>query len=169
MQVSGKTTTPKTKNDPAHDLGQMGKGKGAASDQDIITQALKILEERAKYGGDSLSSPGLMKNISRLKIGDLEHEVFACIWLDAQNRLIEFEIMFRGTLTQTSVYPREVVKAALKINAAAVVFTHNHPSGIEEPSAADMTLTTRLRTALELVDVKVLDHIIVGNSALSFA
>ena len=93
-----------------------------------------------------------------------------CIWLDVQHRVIKFDEPFRGTLTQTSVYPREIVKAALAANAAAVIFAHNHPSGAAQPSQADELLTRSLKEALALVDVKVLDHFIVaGNHALSFA
>jgi DNA repair protein RadC len=96
--------------------------------------------------------------------------VFVCIWLDAQHRVIRFDEPFRGTLTQTSVYPREIVKAALEVNAAAVIFAHNHPSGAAQPSRADELLTRSLKEALALVDIKVLDHFIVaGNQAISFA
>ena len=101
---------------------------------------------------------------------EFEHEVFYCLMLDAQNRLIEAREMFRGTLTQTAVYPREVVKAALACNAGAVIFAHNHPSSLAEPSRADELLTQELKQALALVDVKVLDHFIVGgDTVLSFA
>jgi DNA repair protein RadC len=96
--------------------------------------------------------------------------VFVCIHLDAQHRVIGVDELFRGTLTQTSVYPREVVKSALAANAAAVIFAHNHPSGVAQPSQADELLTRQLREALALVDIRVLDHfIIAGNQALSFA
>ena len=101
---------------------------------------------------------------------DREHEVFVCVFLDSQNRVIACEELFRGTLAQTSVYPREVVKAALAHNAAAVIFAHNHPSGVAEPSRADELLTQALKQALALVDVKVLDHFVVaGAGAVSFA
>ena len=106
----------------------------------------------------------------RLAIAGREHEVFVCLWLDAQHRVIASEELFRGTLTQTSVYPREVVKAGLRDNAAAVIFAHNHPSGAAQPSRADELLTRNLKDALALVDVKVLDHFIVaGRQTLSFA
>ena len=105
-----------------------------------------------------------------LRLGSLEHEVFAAIFLDAQNRVIEYIELFRGTLTQTSVYPREVVKTSLRLNAAAVIFAHNHPSGVPEPSRADENLTKVLKDALALVDVRVLDHVIVaGGASVSFA
>jgi DNA repair protein RadC len=104
-------------------------------------------------------------------LGGLAHEVFFALWLDAQNRLLLTEELFRGTLTQTSVYPREVVKKALANNAGAVILAHNHPSGLAEPSSADITLTATLKQALGLIDVKVLDHFVVvsGGAPLSFA
>ena len=118
----------------------------------------------------SLTSPGAVRDLLKLKLAGLPHEVFVCIYLDAQHRVISLEEMFRGTLTQTSVYPREVVKAALKANAAAVIFAHNHPSGIAQPSQSDELLTRNLKDALSLVEIKVLDHFIVaGTQALSFA
>lgn len=120
--------------------------------------------------GSALTSPGAVRDYLRLIIADLQHEVFVCLWLDAQHRVIGCEELFRGTLTQTSVYPREIVKAALKANAAAVIFAHNHPSGVAQPSQADELLTRNLKDALALVEVKVLDHFIVaGNQTLSFA
>ena len=118
----------------------------------------------------ALTSPGAVRDYLRLAIADREHEVFVCLWLDAQHRVLRFEELFRGTLTQTSVYPREIVKAGLRANAAAVIFAHNHPSGAAQPSQADELLTRNLKDALALVDVKVLDHFVVaGNQALSFA
>jgi DNA repair protein RadC len=119
---------------------------------------------------DALTSPGAVRDYLRLAIAEREHEVFVCLWLDAQHRVVEAQEIFRGTLTQTSVYPREIVKAALKANAAAVIFAHNHPSGAAQPSQADELLTRNLKDALALVDVKVLDHFVVaGNQAISFA
>jgi len=118
----------------------------------------------------ALTSPAAVRDYLRLAIADREHEVFVCLWLDAQHRVLRFEELFRGTLTQTSVYPRETVKAGLRANAAAVIFAHNHPSGVAQPSQADELLTRNLKDALALVDVKVLDHFVVaGNQALSFA
>jgi len=135
----------------------------------IVQRALRLLEARIR-GGCTLSSPSAVRDYLRLLLGEREHEVFVCIWLDAQHRLIAAEEIFRGTLTQTSVYPREVVKAALQSNAAAVIFAHNHPSGVAQPSQADELLTRNLRDALKLVDVNVLDHFVVaGAQALSFA
>jgi DNA repair protein RadC len=115
-------------------------------------------------------TPTRVKDFLRLKLAQREHEVFAVLFLDARHQLIEMEELFRGTLTQTSVYPREVVKRALARNAAAVVFAHNHPSGAAEPSRADEFLTQTLKSALALVDVRVLDHLVVGrNDVVSFA
>ena len=120
---------------------------------------------------DSFSDPGQVRDWLRLKLAARPHEVFMALWMDAQNRLIKADELFSGTLTQTSVYPREVVKAALAHNAAAVILAHNHPSGVAEPSRADETLTRALKEALALVDVKLLDHFIVAGNAtpLSFA
>ena len=120
---------------------------------------------------DALASPEAVRDWLRLSLGQTPHEVFMALWLDAQNRLIASEELFRGTLTQTSVYPREVVKRALAHNAGAVILAHNHPSGLAEPSRADEVLTSSLKQALAMVDVKLLDHFIVAGSArpLSFA
>lgn len=121
-------------------------------------------------GTDNLSSPQAVRNYLRLLLEHRKVEVFVGIFLDAQNRLIAAEELFSGTLTQTSVYPREVVKSGLRHNAASVIFAHNHPSGIAEPSRADEVLTQALKQALALVDMRVLDHFIVGQAAiLSFA
>ncbi len=137
--------------------------------QAVVELARRALHEDVRRDR-LLDSPGKVSEYLRLSIGRLPHEVFAALFLDAQNRLIDDEVLFRGTLTQTSVYPREVVKRALARNAAAVVFAHNHPSGVAEPSRADEMLTRSLREALALVDVRVLDHIIVaGNASVSFA
>src|SRR6267378_3293182 len=134
-----------------------------------IELARRSIEEKLQSAA-ALSSPGAVRDYLRLALGGKLHEVFVCIWLDAQHRVIKFDEQFRGTLTQTSVYPREIVKAALAANAAAVIFAHNHPSGAAQPSQADELLTRNLKDALALVDVKVLDHfIIAGNHALSFA
>ena len=108
-------------------------------------------------------APAQVKTFLQLQLGSLNYEVFAVLFLDAQTRLIRMEEMFRGTLTQTSVYPREVVKRALDLNAASVILAHNHPSGVAEPSRADEVLTQHLKSALSLVDVRVLDHFIVGH------
>ena len=117
-----------------------------------------------------LGSPGAVRDFLRITLARREHEVFMALFLDAQNRLLAAEELFRGTLTQTSVYPREVVKRALALNAAALIFAHNHPSGLAEPSRSDELLTGNLKQALALVDVRVLDHLIVAGAAtVSFA
>ena len=119
---------------------------------------------------DVLSSPASVRDYLRMTLASRDYEVFMVLFLDAQHRVIEPEEMFRGTLTQTSVYPREVVKRSLVNNAAAVIFAHNHPSGVAQPSHADELLTRSLKEALALVDVKVLDHFVVaGNAVMSFA
>lgn len=119
---------------------------------------------------DALSSPQAVRDYLRLQLAALPHEVFLGLFLDAQNRVIASEPLFRGTLTQTSVYPREIVKRALHHNAAAMIFAHNHPSGVAEPSRSDEALTLALKDALALVDVRVLDHFVVaGGGMLSFA
>lgn len=135
----------------------------------VIEQALQLLAAEVQ-GANALTSPAVVKDFLRLKLGERPHEVFAVVFLDTQNRVLSFEELFRGTLSQTSVYPREVVKEALARNAAAVVLVHNHPSGSAEPSRADEVLTSTLRQALALVDVRVLDHLVVTRtSVLSFA
>lgn len=136
-----------------------------------IERAARLLEESAIYRVEAMNSPGAVRAYLKLKMAGLEHEEFHVIWLDAQNRLIAFDRMFAGSLTQTSVYPREIVKAAMRYNAAACSLAHNHPSGTPEPSRADEMLTQTLKNTLAMVDVKVLDHFIVAgnNLPLSFA
>ncbi len=112
---------------------------------------------------DSLTSADSTKHYFQAKMRDYQHEVFACIYLDNRNRIIQYCELFQGTLAGASVYPREVVTQALSYNAAAVIFAHNHPSGIAEPSHADKQITQQLRTALSVVEIRVLDHIIVGD------
>lgn len=133
-------------------------------DETVIAQALSILAGRLRTPGEALHASSDVKNFCRMHLGGLDHEVFGCLFLDNCNRLIEYRAMFRGTLSQTSVYPREVVKEALELHAAGAIFTHNHPSGAVQPSRADEVLTQTLKAALALVDVRVLDHIIVGAS-----
>ena len=150
------------------ELPGMGPAKYAQL-QAVMELARRALKEKLS-SGSALSSPSAVREFLRLKLQMLPHEVFLVLFLDAQNRVLESEELFRGTLTQTSVYPREVVKRALHHNAGAVIFAHNHPSGVAEPSHADETLTQALKQALALVDVRVLDHFIVaGSGVLSFA
>lgn len=123
------------------------------------------LVERPAFDG-----PTAVRDFLRLHLADLHYEVFSVMFLDAQHRLIAYEPMFRGTLTQTSVYPREVLKRALELNAAALILAHNHPSGVAEPSRADEHLTQTLKSALAMVDVRVLDHFVVARHGVtSFA
>ena len=119
--------------------------------------------------GDALCSPEETRQFLSSQLGNYPHEVFACLFLDNRNRVIAFEKMFHGTIDGASVYPREVVKLALKKNAAAIIFAHNHPSGVAEPSQADEQITQRLKEALSLVDIRVLDHFVVGDEVVSFA
>ena len=135
----------------------------------IIAQAMSILESRLRTKTTAFTSPDQSKQFVRCKLQPLEHEVFSVLFLDNQNYLIEYTEMFRGTIDSASVYPREVAKAALELNAAAVIFAHNHPSGISVPSSADINITRKLKSALELFDIRVLDHIIIGDTTYSFA
>ena len=140
----------------------------ATTDQ-ILEAARQAIEHKMQRSA-SFSSPAAVKEYLRAKLAGFEHEVFAVLFLDTQHRLIEYVEMFRGTIDSASVYPREVVKQALRLNAAAVIISHNHPSGNPEPSRADEVLTQRLKEALALVDVRTLDHIIVaGGTTTSFA
>lgn len=140
-----------------------------ASLQAAVELARRSLQEELRRGVP-LSSPAKVSEFLSLWLRDRPYEVFAALFLDAQNRLLAAEEMFRGTLSQTAVYPREVVRRALELNAASVIVAHNHPSGLAEPSAADDMLTRCLRTALAQLDVPVLDHLIVaGNRCYSFA
>ena len=148
------------------------KGLGAAKAAQLVA-VLELARRSLREGlnsGSALTSPGAVRDFLRLTLGARDHEVFVVLFLDAQHRVLSSAELFRGTLTQTSVYPREVVKAALAANAAAVIFAHNHPSGVAQPSQADELLTRQLMEALALVEVRVLDHFIVaGNQTLSFA
>ena len=137
----------------------------------IVQQALRLMEKTIR-DTPLLTSPQAVRDYLRLRLADRPHEVFGVLFLTAQHQVIEFVEMFRGTLTQTSVYPREVVKRALHFNAAAVCLSHVHPSSQTEPSRADEALTSALRQALSLIDVRVIDHIIVaanGSSLTSMA
>lgn len=147
---------------------------GAEALSDAELQAIFEMSQRALseqlQSRDVLNSPQAVRDYLVLKLGGLTKEVFLVLFLDTQNRLLATEEMFSGSLTETSVYPREVVKRALHHNAAAVIFAHNHPSGIAQQSQADELITRQLKQALDLVDVRVLDHFIVaGNNTLSFS
>lgn len=132
-------------------------------DRCLVERALRVLEDSAVYRTEVFSSPSAVRDHLRLRFADLEREEFHALWLDARNCLISVDRLFTGTLTQAAIYPREVVKAALANNAAAVILAHNHPSGLPEPSAADVRLTATLKAVLASVDVRLLDHIIVGG------
>ena len=136
--------------------------------QAVLEMAKRHLLEQLSRG-DALTSPTETRQYLRAQLQDYPHEVFACLFLDNRNRVIAFEKMFHGTIDGASVYPREVVSLALKKNAAAIIFAHNHPSGVAEPSQADEQITQRLKQALSLVDIRVLDHFVVGDEVISFA
>jgi len=137
----------------------------------LIARAKKALARRLGAPGAAIDSPATVKDFLMLELGEEAREVFCALFLDVKNRVLSFETLFVGTLRQTSVYPREVARRCLELNAAAVVFAHNHPSGVTEPSKDDEALTDRLRTALAMFDVRVLDHFIVGGAScpMSFA
>ena len=149
-----------------------GQGLGQAK----YTQLQAVLEMGRRHlreelsRGDAFSNPAAVRDYLAAQLRDYKSEVFACLFLDNRHRVIRFEEMFNGTIDGASVHPREVVKAALHYNAAAVIFAHNHPSGVAEPSRSDLSLTTRLKDALALVDIRVLDHFVVGDGIVySFA
>ena len=155
---------------PGKLLGIKGLGPAKTAQLAAVMEVARRCLKEDLRSTSALASPGAVRDYLRLAISRCEHEVFVCLWLDAQHRVISFDELFRGTLTQTSVYPREVVKAGLRANAAAVIFAHNHPSGVAQPSQADELLTRNLKDALSLVDIKVLDHFVVaGRQTLSFA
>jgi DNA repair protein RadC len=158
----------------AANLEDFSQTKGLGAAKYVQLQAALELARRAIDEGlrrdTVLNSPQRVRQYLQLQLARHEHEVFAVLYLDSQNRLLKCEELFRGTLTQTSVHPREVVKQALRHNAAGVILAHNHPSGVAEPSRADELLTRALKDALGLVEVRVLDHLIVaGNATVSFA
>ncbi|TAN03502.1 MAG: DNA repair protein RadC [Rhodanobacteraceae bacterium] len=137
-------------------------GGDSEHDNEIIAEALAILDRRMFKAGEALMTPRDTAAFLKLKLGCYQWEVFGVLFLDNRHRVIAFEEMFRGTLDGASVHPREVVRAALNHNAAAVIFSHNHPSGVSEPSAADRNITRQLRDALQLIGVRVLDHVVIG-------
>ena len=154
--------------------GELGSGDWLrtlrARDRATVQRALAVLGAELADGRDVYDSPDMVKAYLQLHLGGEPVEHFAVLFLDAQNRFLAFERVFTGTLTQTSVYPREIVQAALRHRAAAVILVHNHPSGSVQPSRADEALTQTLKTTLALVDVRVLDHVIVApGQALSMA
>ncbi|MGR6832823.1 RadC family protein [Aliivibrio wodanis] len=134
----------------------------------VFEKAAELLEHQYKRE-QSFTNPEHTKRYLSMKLGYQEREVFAVLFLDNQHQLISYQELFYGTVDSASVYPREVAKAALQANAAAVIFSHNHPSGIAEPSECDKRITTRLVDALKLLDIRVLDHVVVGSPCVSFA
>jgi len=148
----------------------LGLGSAKYAQLHAATELVQRALSAQMKSGINLSSPEAVRDFLRLSIQDRKVEIFVGLFLDAQNCVIAVEELFSGTLTQTSVFPREVVRTALHHNAAAVIFAHNHPSGVAEPSRADETLTQALKQALALIDVRVLDHFVVGRgSTMSFA
>lgn len=155
----------------------LGASRTAAEPEFQLTHVLGVAKELLLRGlrrdmqtASIIESPAALRDWLRLYCADLQHEVFVVVFLDAHHRVLDVEQMFRGTITQTSVYPREIVKAALARNAAAVALAHNHPSGQAEPSRADEMLTSTLKSALALVDVRIIDHFVVsGDQLVSFA
>lgn len=150
---------------------QGNKTDRTATEEGILAQAAAILERRltAKRGRVALKDPAAVRRFLQIKLADEPREHFLALWLDSQHRVISVETLSVGTIDGASVYPREVAKSALSVNAVAAIFAHNHPSGVAEPSAADRTLTERLKTALALLDIRVLDHFVVGVTVTSFA
>jgi DNA repair protein RadC len=136
----------------------------------VIGAALAIIEERMRVQASAFEQPQLVKDYLCLHLAGHDREVFGVMFLDARHGLVAFEVLFEGTLTHTAVHPREVVRRAMQLNSSAVILAHNHPSGVPEPSRADELITQCLRQALGLIDVRVIDHVIVGGaSAVSFA
>jgi len=165
QDAGGSLSTLLNESMPSYDVQPKGRTKLQVAKELVRRSLLETLRHR-----DVLSSPASVRDYLRMTLAGREYEVFMVLFLDAQHRVIDSEEMFRGTLTQTSVYPREVVKRSLFNNAAAVIFAHNHPSGIPEPSRADEALTQALKQALAMVDVKVLDHFVIAASGvMSFA
>ncbi|RUO26000.1 hypothetical protein CWE09_04545 [Aliidiomarina minuta] len=137
--------------------------------REVLQKASEIIAQRYARQSEPFTSPTLTKEYLQLKLSNYDREVFGIMLLDSQHRLIEFQELFQGTINAAAVYPREIVKAVIQANAAAVILTHNHPSGIPEPSQADMRITEKIKSCLEVIDVPVLDHIVVGETCVSFA
>ena len=138
---------------------------GLVTEDDILAMATRIVRKRFKRG-KPLSSPEETREYLKLMLSHFEHEVFCAIFMDNRHRVLAFEELFQGTISGSSVHPREVVKKAMKVNAAALIFVHNHPSGVAEPSESDGEITQQLKKALALVEVRVLDHIVVGGTGV---
>ena len=141
---------------------------GETTEQDVLAAAEGILKGKLERQG-SISHPTDASDFLRMRLGALLHEEFHVLWLDNRHRILDCQKLFTGTIDGASIYPREVVRAALNINACAANFAHNHPSGVAEPSAADRAITKELREALSLIGVRILDHIVVGAECVSMA
>ncbi|MBK1618593.1 DNA repair protein RadC [Lamprobacter modestohalophilus] len=136
----------------------------------LVAEAIRCLEARYQVAGECLNSPELTREYLKLRLYGLAYEVFAVIYLNSRNQVIQYRELFRGTINGASVHPREVVRECLHWNASSVILAHNHPSGVAEPSQADLCITKRLQEALGLIDVQVLDHLVIGDGAgVSFA
>ncbi len=157
----------------AADMPKFCKSKGLGEAKFVQLQA--VVEMSRRYfdeklqRGEEITSASAVKDYLKSKLRDYQHEVFACLFLDNRHRIIKYEEMFTGTIDGASVYPREVVKRALSHNAAALILAHNHPSGVAEPSDSDKRITQRLKDALALIDVRILDHFVIGDEVVSFA
>jgi DNA repair protein RadC len=139
-----------------------------ATNDDIIQEALAIIDAQFAKG-TAITSASKAQDFLKLQLAHLEHEVFAILWLDTAHKVIAFEKLFRGTVEGASVYPREIVKSALEHNASACILCHNHPSGSGKPSQADRAITEKIKQALDMIDIKTIDHMIVGKNTYSFA
>ncbi len=135
----------------------------------LINTARHCIREKLTVQSDIFTDPEVVKEYIQVLIGDYEDEVFYAIWLNSQHCVIQHGILFRGTINHATIYPREVIKTGLSCNAAAVIFAHNHPSGLPEPSQGDIALTQELKTALNVIEIKLLDHFIVGKNVISMA
>ena len=149
--------------DTASIIAERGMGTARAGVIRSLPEIARRYYQEALPVGETIRSPSDTETFLQAKMRHLGHELFCCLFLDNRHRVLRFDEMFRGTIDGTSVYPREVVKEALKINAAAVILAHNHPSGVAEPSQADERINRRLKSALELVDIRLLDHLIIGD------
>jgi len=156
--------------DQAHFCRHKGLGPAKYAQLQAVLEMARRHLAQTLVQGKGISHPKQAKEYIHASLRDYDHEVFACLYLDNRHRVLRFEELFRGTIDGASVHPREVVKAALRHNAAAVILAHNHPSGVAEPSAADRRITQKLKSALELVDIRILDHLVVGDTGCtSFA
>ena len=149
----------------AHTRSKLG---GEMTEKDVLAAAERILKKRLERQG-SIASPTDANEFLRIRLGGLPYEEFHVLWLDNRHRIIDCQKLFSGTIDGASIYPREVVRAALSVNASAAILAHNHPSGVAEPSAADRAITNELRDALRLIGVRILDHIVVGAECVSMA